>query len=56
MESLNREFCDFLERHIQNTFANSPDKRVSVMACDGVLEPFMDIEISKKHDTRKSAM
>jgi len=48
-ESFNREFCDFLEYHLRKTFGKSNDKRINHLSCDGILEPFLNHQLTKKN-------
>ncbi|MDU0368774.1 hypothetical protein ACFPAF_00080 [Hymenobacter endophyticus] len=54
-ESFSKEFCEFLEYHLTNTFAHNPDARIKGLWCDGVLPPVIDSHLTKKHvnDTRR---
>ncbi len=53
-ESFNRDFCEHLEYHLGRTFANSDDKELQGLWCDGVLDPFIESQLTKKNikDTR----
>lgn len=54
-ESFNKEFCEFLEYHLTNAFAHSPDARNKGLWCDGILFPAIDSQLTKKYinDTRR---
>ena len=53
-ESFNREFCEHLEYHLGRTLANSGDKEHQGLWCDGILDPFLESQLTKKNvnDTR----
>jgi hypothetical protein len=52
--SFDREFCEHLEGHLSRTFANSDDKKLTGLWCDGVLDPAIEYQLTKKsvNDTR----
>jgi hypothetical protein len=53
-ESFNREFCEHLEWHLGHTFEKSGDKKVYGLWCDGILDPFIEKQLTKKsvNDTK----
>jgi hypothetical protein len=54
-ESFNNEFCDSLERHLNNTLVKFIDKRINCLSGDGIIPPFEDKQLTKKNvnDTRQ---
>jgi hypothetical protein len=53
-ESFNRDFCDHLEYHLTCTFQNAYDNAIASLWCDGVLDPFVESQLTRKSvkDTR----
>jgi hypothetical protein len=53
-ESFDRDFCEHLEYHLGRTFTNSDDKEIHELWCDGILDPFIESQLTKKNvnDTR----
>ena len=49
------DFCTHLEYHLGETFANSQDKKLWGLWCDGVSMPFIESQLAKKYvnDNRK---
>jgi hypothetical protein len=54
-ESFNEDFCLYLEYHLGNTFAQSEDRAIRGLWCDGVMMPLISSQLSKKsvNDTRR---
>lgn len=48
-ESFNQQFCEDLEYYLCDVFESMDDDSVKGFWCDGVLAPFVDNELSKKH-------
>ena len=54
-ESFNQEFCAHLEYSLCVAFGNSDDKKIASLWCDGVINPFVRRQFTKKtvNETKK---
>ena len=53
-ESFSNDFCQHLEYHLTRSFQNASDNAIKSLWCDGVLDPFVESQLTKRsvNDTK----